>query len=296
MKVCVTGASGFIGSVLVGRLVQDGHTVMAFSRRAFPLGRAGVFWHAGDIRDPATLEQALKGTDAVVHLAAVTSVGSHDQREAYSVNVEGTRVLVDVCRRMGISRVVYVGTLSSLRPEMSSYGASKLEAERILSGSDLQVTIVRPHLVYGPGEQGLFARLVRLVRKSPIVPVLGSGKNPVQPVHVDDVADCISESLRRAGAIGQQYNLVGPDLVTMNRFTDMVCEALYLKRWRVNVPGPIGLLLARTFSLLMKNPPFTVDNLVGMSQDLVWSSDDAVRDLDYRPRPLAIGLQQAVIA
>jgi NADH dehydrogenase len=296
MTVCVTGAAGFIGSALSRRLVQEGHSVVAFSRRAPRLPSDRVVLHTGDIRDPRALDRIVAGTDAVVHLAAVTSEGSGDKRTTDAVNVEGTRSLAAACRRGGVRQVVYLGTLSSLRPCMGNYGASKAEAERILGASGLDVTIIRPHLVYGPGEQGLFAKLVRLIRRSPVVPVLGSGRHVLQPVHVDDVVESIVRSLGSPQAVGNGYNLVGPDSVTMNRFVDMVCEALSRRCVRVNIPYHVALALAHAFSLVTKNPPFTLDNLIGMNQDITWSSEEAVRDLGYRPRPLAVGLREAIAA
>ena len=294
MRVCVTGATGFIGEAVVRRLLAGGDEVAAFARKPPPANGAALLPRAGDIRDAAAVDAALEGAAALVHLAAVTSTGSHDRDASFAVNVEGTRRLVEGCLRKSVRRFVYIGTVSSLRPRMGNYGASKLEGERVVRESGLEVTVIRPHLVYGPGERGLFARLVALVRKSPVVPVLGSGRNPVQPVHVDDVAAAIAEALRRPEAVGRDYNLVGPDTVTMNRFTDMVCEVLSRRRWRLNIPGPIALVLAGASGLVLKDPPFTRDNLVGMEQDTVWTSEDAARDLGFAPRPLAAGLREAL--
>lgn len=293
-RVCVTGASGFIGQRLVSRLVQENYSVVGLSRSDWSEADPRVEKYLGDINDTRVLDQALRDVNGVIHLAACTSAYSHDPELTFRTNVEGTRKLIQACRRFGVTRVIYIGTLSSLRKEMGPYGATKREAEELLAASGMDVTVVRPHLVYGKGGKGLFSALLRVIKKSPVIPILGHGRNPMQPVFLDDVVDCIVQCLERPEAAGRAYNLVGDESVSMNEFVDLIADAMRVRRVKLHVPFSIAYIGARLLPLVTKRPPVTYDNLIGMDQYQLWDSQAAKKDLSFIPRPLREGIKLAL--
>ena len=180
MKVLVTGASGLLGRTVAQTLIDAGHAVTVMQRRESNLDCEEV---RGDITDQVEVEAAVLGQEAVVHLAAkVTPTGSWSEFQA--INIEGTKNLVQASQRAGVSRFIYVSSPSvassgdahvgvgALPADPSStgsfYARSKAEAELYLLGVEddsLSIAAVRPHLVWGPGDEQLIARIVERAEK-----------------------------------------------------------------------------------------------------------------------------------
>jgi uncharacterized protein YbjT (DUF2867 family) len=144
MILALTGATGFVGSHLLDLALAEGHQVRALARR--PQGeRAGVTWIAGDLADTAALASLVDSADSVVHVAGL--VNAPDRAGFARGNVDGTRAMVAASAG---KRFVHVSSLAAREPQLSDYGWSKAEAERVVTTSDLDWTIVRPTGVYGP--------------------------------------------------------------------------------------------------------------------------------------------------
>lgn len=148
MILGVTGATGFVGGHLVGQALAAGHGVRALTRREQP-PREGVEWIAGALDDPAALTRLAEGADAIVHVAGAVNA---DRAGFVAANVEGTRAMLAAAREAGVARFVHVSSLSAREPDLSLYGWSKREGERLVEASALDWTIVRPTGVYGPGD------------------------------------------------------------------------------------------------------------------------------------------------
>ncbi len=146
MILAITGSTGFVGSHLIDRALAAGHQVRALARRAQP-ERAGVTWIAGDLAAPGALAE---GADAVVHVAGI--VNAADRAGFATGNIDGTRSILAAAEHAGVRRFVHVSSLSAREPQLSLYGWSKREAERVVEASGLDWTIVRPTAIYGPGD------------------------------------------------------------------------------------------------------------------------------------------------
>jgi nucleoside-diphosphate-sugar epimerase len=144
--LALTGATGFVGGHLLDRALAAGHHVRALTRRPQP-ARAGVTWVAGDLSDPGDLAQ---GANALIHVAGV--VNAPDRAGFVAGNVTGTQVILSASKQAEVQRFIHVSSLAAREPGLSAYGASKAEAEDLVSASGLRCTIVRPPAVYGPGD------------------------------------------------------------------------------------------------------------------------------------------------
>ena len=147
MILALTGGTGFVGGALIAQTLGAGHRVKALARRPQP-PRDGVEWVAGALDDPAALNRLVRGAEAVVHVAGV--VNAPDRAGFVAGNVEGTRAILRASR--GVERFVHVSSLAAREPQLSNYGWSKAEAERLVQASPLPWTIVRPPGIYGPGD------------------------------------------------------------------------------------------------------------------------------------------------
>ena len=239
MKVLVTGASGFIGRALCRHLLQHGWSVRAAIRSAssagtIPSGAETV--RITSVGAETDWAEALGGADAVVHLAARVHVmheSSPDPPGAFrTVNTEGTRRLAAMAAEAGVRRLVYMSSIKvngeqttgdsftefDVPNPVDEYGMSKWLAEQVLWDSarenGLEIVVVRPPLVYGPGAPGNFNRLLRFIRFGMPLP-LGSVKNQRSFMYVENLCDAIRECLQHPAAAGRTFLLSdGEDIST----------------------------------------------------------------------------------
>lgn len=177
----MTGATGFVGRVTLDRLLEAGWHVRALARREQPK-RAGVTWIYGGLDDTNSLEQLCAGAGVALHIAGV--VNAPDAAGFEAGNVTGTANVVAAVRNAGIERFVHVSSLSAREPQLSVYGASKFEGEKLVGSSMLEWTIVRPPGVYGPGDTEMFD----MFRMASTGFMLLPPKGRVSLIHVDDLA------------------------------------------------------------------------------------------------------------
>jgi nucleoside-diphosphate-sugar epimerase len=242
----VTGASGMLGRGTALALRARGDDVTVLQRRPSGLDVREVL---GDVADPNVVRRAASGQDAVVHLAAkVDVVGRWADYER--VNVVGTRAIVDACRSAGTGRLVHVSSPSVAHAGTPLVGAaaapadpaharghyarSKAMAERVAlgaDGSDLAVLVIRPHLVWGPGDTQLVARLVARAARGRL-PVLGSGAALIDTTFVDNAVDALVAAVDRCGpGHGQALVVSNGEPRPVVEILERVCRA-------ADVPGP----------------------------------------------------------
>jgi nucleoside-diphosphate-sugar epimerase len=298
--ILITGASGFLGQRLVAQALGQGQEVRAFVRGSTmdcENGRtsascSALHIHQGDITDPATFGRALRGVEAVIHAAATTSETAPDEAASRRTNVEGTRNLLAACREAGVSRWIQISSLSANPANSSVYGRSKFAADEEVRRSGLRWTILQPGTIYGRGSRGLFAKIVRLARALPVVPVLGPGTQLMRPIHVEDAAWAALACLDHETTLGKTYALGGGDVLTFNDFLRGILRAQGKGKPLVHIPLWFCFPAARVLSFFLKNPPVTVDNLVGLRQMTAPDITAAQRDFGFAPRTFAEGLQE----
>lgn len=147
--LAITGGTGFVGSRLIALAVEAGHQVRALTRRGQP-ARDGVTWVRGDLDAADALVELCTGADAVIHVAGV--VNAPDREGFAHGNITGTANMLAAAQAAGVRRFVHVSSLASREPQLSAYGWSKGEADRLVRASGLDWTIVRPPAIYGPGD------------------------------------------------------------------------------------------------------------------------------------------------
>jgi NADH dehydrogenase len=295
-EVLVTGASGFIGAALVPRLLAAGHRPRLMMRGTSVAATPGVTVVRGDLADPASLTAAVRGADAVVHLGAATSGGRLDPAVTYRVNVGGTTALIDACRAAGCRRLVVMSTQHVHLPRPGLYGQTKRIADALFTAAGLDVTILRPSLVYGPGTRGVFVKLAGLVRSLPVIPIIGPGQWHLRPVWVGDLADVVVQSLARPELAGRTYDVGGPDSVTYTEFVASICRALGKPFRRIHLPLGLSFVLAAILERLLPNPPLTTDNVHGATLEAPCDLHPLLHDFPIRLTPLAEGLRRTVAA
>ena len=194
MKVLVTGGTGFVGSY-VARAIQDaGHDVRALVRKGSVPGAERA---EGDLTDSESLRRAVQGVDAVVHLVAIRQ-GREEQFQR--VMVDGTRDLLAAARAAGVGRFVHMSALgtSEETQDLVPYYRAKWLQEGLVRESGLEHVIFRPSFVFGR-DGGILPTFRTLAKVAPVTPIVGSGKQRIQPIWVDDVAKYFAQRAREAG-------------------------------------------------------------------------------------------------
>ena len=197
MTIAVTGGTGFVGAHLLRMASEQGYGIRALTRR--PVASAdGITWIEGALDRPESLRSLAEGADAVVHIAGLIS-GSRAEFEA--VNAGGTANMIEAARSAGVQRFIHISTLAAREPQLSNYGWSKCEAERIVKASGLDWTIVRPPAVFGPGDRETL-ELFKMAKRG-LVALPPRGRFSV--IHVEDLCRLILALLDAPENIGSIY-------------------------------------------------------------------------------------------
>ncbi|HVX42142.1 MAG TPA: NAD-dependent epimerase/dehydratase family protein [Gemmatimonadaceae bacterium] len=216
MKILVTGGTGLIGESTVRELLRRGHTVRVLSRHAGrdePWLPASVETWRGDVAEERTLEGAADGCDAILHVAGIIDEAP-PARTFQRVNIEGTRYVVLEAERAGVRKIVYVSSLGAERGA-SPYHKSKSVAEDVVRAFTRDWVVVRPGAVYGPGDEHI-SRMLRLVRSMPVVPTIGDGNQPFQPIWHEDLARALAIAIERDDLRCVSLDVAGTEITSQN--------------------------------------------------------------------------------
>ena len=159
--IALTGGTGFVGTRLIALALEAGHQVRALTRRP-QAERAGISWIQGDLNHAAALAELCEGADAVIHVAGV--VNAPDRAGFAAGNIDGTRNMLEAAKAKGVGRFVHVSSLAAREPELSAYGWSKAEGDKLVMESGLDWAMVRPPAIYGPGDLEML-ELFKLAKK-----------------------------------------------------------------------------------------------------------------------------------
>ena len=203
VPLAITGATGFVGQMVLEKLQASGTQVCALTRRNQASDKC-VHWVSGTLADEAALAALVGGTSAVIHIAGLTHTPDPEQFEA--VNVAGTANVIAACEKAKVKRLVVVSSLAAREPQLSAYGASKLAAEKLVRASQLDWTIVRPPAVYGPRDTEMF-ELFRSAKWG-FIPLPPRGATSL--IHVADLADLLVQLVEGEPALCRK-KLFEPD-------------------------------------------------------------------------------------
>lgn len=290
--ILITGASGFIGNYVAESALRRGWEVRTLSRRDW-LGRPAVAVENRFLGAlPYTIpEAAFAGVGTLVHLANTT--GAETDSVARAVNVEGTRRLLEFAHRHGVKKIVYISSQSAKKEAISAYGKTKLEAEEVVRAGPLAYTILRPGLVYGAGTWDLFSRMCGVVKKFPVIPVLGNGKSPIQPIHVEDLAEIIFRCVPAGAFDGGLFRVGQSDPIRLADFLQSIAATVLGRRKPVfRIPLKPVILMVGMFESVGLRLPVSTNNLKGLEVVETMETRDDLKALGYALRPLEDGLRE----
>ncbi len=293
-RATVIGGSGFLGRYIVKRLADAGTIVRVGVRHPehalflTSMGMPGqIVPFATDIRDEASVRNALAGVDAVINLVGILYERGRQTFDA--VHVQGAGLVARCAQEAGVGRLIHVSAIGADPASPSRYGRSKAAGESAVRTAFPGATILRPSIVIGP-EDEFFNRFAQMARYSPALPLIGGGTTRVQPVYVGDVADAVTAALRDPRTAGATFELGGPLVYTFRELMEIMLRQIGRRRWLV--PVPFGLAsFGATFLEWLPKPPLTRDQVALLRRDnTVADGAPGFAELGITPKNIAVVL------
>ncbi len=311
MTILITGGTGFIGSHLVRALLAKGKKVRVLARKTSSikkLEKLNVEILYGSLDDVNSLVEATKGIKTVYHLAAMLGSPEITYKQLYNVNVKGTKNLIEACTKNKVRRFVLISSVAAMGPAKhmadektkcnpkTDYDKTKYFSELAVKKSKLDWTIVRPTMVYGPGEIRNKAKLFRLVQKGFFV-ILGNGKNFMSLVYIDNLIKGIILAKESKKAIRHTYIISDRNPYTMNEFITTIARQENVKT-PIHLPvwiAYIGAFFFRIFRIFGVPQLLSKDRIKNMTMNHSFNISKAINELKYEPKiSLGEGVKETV--
>tara|TARA_B100001093_G_C26828225_1_gene1014978 strand:- start:649 stop:1695 length:1047 start_codon:yes stop_codon:yes gene_type:complete len=294
-KILVTGGAGFFGSILINKLLEQGHEVVCFDLNKISLSHRNLTSIKGDIRKREQVYSACEGVDIVHHNVAQVPIAK-DKELFRSVNLGGAEVLAEQIKKTGVKSLVYTSssavfgvpkknpvTSQTMPTPAEKYGEAKYEAEKIFSvlrADGINVTIIRPRTILGTGRLGIFQILFEWIYQGKNIPVLGRGDNIYQFVHALDLASaCISAGNIQGNCT---YNIGAKDFYSMKETLNSVIRHANSKSRIVGVNKRLAKIGMNITSALGLSPLGPYHSLM-YGESMYFDISDAEKDLNYKP-------------
>ncbi len=235
--ILLTGATGNVGSALLRRLTVEGKRVRCLVRDPRRLGpeRVRVQIALGDLSDPGSFRNAMRGVKTVIHLAA--SVRDQPRGSIEELNGVATQRLLAAAERTGVERFVFFSAIGAEPHSSTRFFRAKALAERAVAESEIPSIVFAPSLVYSPGDPWI--TLLERMSLLPFMPVSGTGRARYQPMWAVDAADCVEAALEREPQPDERYELAGPEILSYNDMARLVLRTAKRRRRLLHVPLPV---------------------------------------------------------
>ena len=290
-RILVLGGSGFIGSQICEQLTRLGWHITVPTRHALNAAHVqslpGLTVIEASVHNSTDLARLMPGHDAVVNLVAVLH---GDEARFEQVHVELPGKIASAMKKAGVQRLVHVSALGADAQGPSMYQRSKFQGETVLHNADLDLTVLRPSVVFGAGDHflNLFADLQSVL---PFMPLAGADTR-FQPVWVGDVARAVVACLQNPDSVGQTYELCGPEVLSLGQLVHLAGQWAGVNHGQgrpvFGLPHWVGWLQALAMELAPGEPLMSRDNLASMQVDNVATGK--------RPGLQALGIDPAAAA
>jgi NADH dehydrogenase len=264
--ILITGGTGFVGSHIVKRLALEKINTRCLVRKGSNVKRLeelGVELSYGDLNDKESLKKALEGVETIIHL-----IGIIVERKGVTfeiIHTQGTRALVEACKDAGVKRFIYVSALGARENARSRYHITKWEAEQTIMKSGMDYVIFRPSIMIGGGGE-FITMLSGIIQQAPMIPVIGA-KSKLQPIYVENTADCVLRSLAQPKIANRIFEIGGPEQMTYRELYLTLADVLEIKKPVVEIPVWMVWPVAYILEGIMEKPALTTQQLMMLQED-----------------------------
>jgi len=278
-KILITGGAGFVGKNLLKNLEKE----KSFDIRILTRNRKTKDKQAliGDLKDYNSIKDLFKGIDIVINLA---------YSKDYHENIPLIKNLLNACYENKTKKLIHLSSMSAKRDFPDEYGKNKLEIENLIRDSKLKYTILRPSIIYGKGSTS-FNFLLHHLRKIPFfVPIIGSGKYALFPIHVKDVSDSIKQCILHKKTDNKEYDIVGKEKVYFIDLINLLKKEVKINKPNLHIPIFFFKIIALLFPKIISK-----ENLKNLTQDSLANIEPAKKDFNYNPIKFDEGIKNGLI-
>lgn len=279
----ITGVTGLTGRFLIYALRQAGYSGYI---RCLIREHSDVSWIKdknmrfikGDVKDVQSLIKAFEGVNGVIHL----------------VNIRSSPKIVEACQAKGIYRLIIV-TTTGIFSKYQQYSKEYKILESMILNCGLDYTIIRPTMIYGNHQDKNIHKLVKIINKYPIIPVIGKGYGMMQPIYAKDLATVIAKAFLNDVSIGKVYNVAGGSTINLCDIMCLIADNLNKRRLFIKLPYSLA-LVGGYIGEIIPNRLINVERIQRLQEDKVFPYDEAVKDLCFSPIPFEEGIKLEIAA
>ena len=288
--ITVFGGAGFLGRRVVERLTREGATLRVAVRHpdridtpTKSIGTGRTIPVAADVRDPSTVAAAIAGSESVVN--AVSAYVETGGVTYTAIHVHGAGNIAAACQQQSVGRLLHISGIGANPASRSKYirarGLGELAAQRAFPPA----TVLRPSVMFAVNE-GVLGVLDKLAQSTPVIPLIGGGRTRLQPVHVNDVAEAVYQSLHSPDAVGKTYELGGPETYTIREILDLLLACKGRSHRFISIPFALASPLARVLESFPE-APLTVAQVDLLRDDnVLGTGTSGFEELGITPRKL----------
>jgi nucleoside-diphosphate-sugar epimerase len=282
-ELIVTGATGFTGKFVVKELLKRSIKFDCLVRdpsKAEWLKSLGIQIIEANLNDLESLQRVFTQYKKLINVA--------------SIGFGASPIIVTACETTGINRAVFVSTTAIFTNLNAKSKSVRQAAEKTITTSSLNYTILRPTMIYGTPDDRNMIKLLRLIQMSPIIPVFGTGEALQQPVHVRDVAWAICEVLDSANTYRREYNISGGQVLTYNEVIKSASKYLDKKPKLLHISKDLSINVIEFLNRLKIKTPIMPEQVMRLNEPKVFDHHDAARDFNYDPIGFDEGIKEEV--
>lgn len=278
-NVLVIGATGFTGKRVLHELAQTNLKVSCLVRSTSTPPQ-GVSTIKGDLNDLASIKNALDGQDALIYVASLGFGHAQD--------------VISACKQANVKRAIFISTTAIFTQLNAPSKKVRLAAEETIQSSQLEWTILRPTMIYGRKGDRNMERLVKLLKKCPVLFTPGGGNALQQPIFVDDVAKATVAAIQSPKTIHKAYNISGAQPLSFRQVVQTTAKTLNKKAYIIPLPlGPCRFVL-RLYEKLSHNPKLKEEQLLRLNENKAFDHTQATKDFGFNPRSFEAGIKNLV--
>jgi len=261
VKVAVLGGTGFVGHHLVKKLLEARHrvTILVHRQMREEQKHQDINVIYGDIENIDSLHKAFENIDVVYHLVGI--IAETKDKKFDKTVAEGTKNVVKACVEKGVKKIIYLSALGASKAAKTKYHQTKYQAEEAIKTSGLDYIIYRPSIIYGSGD-GFVSLLSKMIKWSPLTPVIGSGKYLFQPVYIDDLVQALALGLTVKEVTGKIIDIAGPEKLEYLKILNIIKKVLRKKRLNFYIPIAVMKPIAYLLEKIVVPSPLTREQLL----------------------------------